>query len=87
MFNENPGKKKINLFSGIYNIDRFYLPKNKKNLPPSKPSQEQNVDGNIGQSSEKRVRIEVVDDIISNPSLHKDINEYEPGTLKENMSI
>lgn len=70
-----------------YIISRNFTCQKKKKIPPLKPSQEQNVDGNIGQSSEKRVRIEVVDDIISNPSLHEDINEYEPGTLKENMSI
>ena len=54
------------------------MPK-KRNIPPSKPSQEQNNDGNIGQSSEKRVRIEAGDDIIRDPSLRKDINEYELG--------
>ena len=77
MFDENP-ERKLFLFSEIQTMERFFLPK-KRNTPPSEPSQQQNNDGNIGQSREKRARIEAGDDIISDPSLRKDINEYAPG--------
>lgn len=52
MFDEN-SETKYNFYSGIYNME--LLAKKKKNIPPSEPSQEQNIDGIIGQSSEKRV--------------------------------
>ena len=50
-------KENISFFRNT-NYGEFFLPK-KRNIPPSEPSQEKNNDGNIGQSREKRARIEL----------------------------
>ena len=67
-------------------MDKFVIRSKRPPIPSggssNNPDESHNRDGNIGESSEKRVRMETLelceDDIISDPALRKAINDYDP---------